>query len=192
MSLNELKETALIKRCKNGDTLAFRDLINAYKDVSLNLAYSVLKDESIAEDVVQTSFIKVYQKINTFQETAKFSTWLYRIVINTSYNALKQQKKYLKINELPELSNIETNEKANDIILKQDDQKKYILLAMNAIKADEALVLKLFYLYEYTIIEIQEITGFSKAKIKVDLHRGRLNMESKLKKLLGNEVKYLL
>lgn len=192
MSLNKSQETILINRCKNGDTLAFRDLINAYKNVSLNLACSVVKNEMLAEDVVQTAFIKVYQKLYTFQEASKFSTWLYRIVINTAYNVLKQQKEYLKINELPQLANIETNEKTSDTVLKQEDQKKYILLAMNAIKADEALVLKLFYLYEHSVIEIHEITGFSKAKIKVDLHRGRSHMESKLKKLLGNEIKHLL
>ena len=191
MNCNKIRDIELINRSQDGDTLAFRDLINFYKNVSLTLACSVVKNELLAEDVVQTAFIKVYQKLHTFKQDSKFSTWLYRIVINTAYNILKQQKRHLEIDKIPNCS-IATDEKTGIVSLKEEDQKKYIQTALNAIKADEALVLRLFYLYEHSIFEIQEITGFSKSKIKVDLHRGRMNMEFQLQKLLGNEIKHLL
>lgn len=191
MNQGETKDIRLINRSKAGDTLAFRDLVNAYKDVSLTLAYSVLKDKSLAEDAVQTAFIKVYQKLHTFKQTSKFSTWLYRIVINTSYNLLKQQKYHSEIDDVVEYA-VKTDSKLETIGLNEQDQKKYIHLALNKIKADEALVLRLFYLYEHSIVEIKEITRFSTSKIKVDLHRGRKNLEIQLKKLLGIEIMHLL
>ena len=191
MSRNEALDIKLVHRSKAGDTLAFRDLVNAHKDVSLTLACSVLKDTTLAEDAVQTAFIKVFEKLNTFRQDSKFSTWLYRIVINTAYNLLKQQKNHAQMDVLSSFA-IETDGKSEIKPLKEQDQKKYIDLALNSIKSDEALILRLFYLYEHTIIEIKEITGFSKSKIKVDLHRGRKNMELKLQKMLGNEITQLL
>ncbi|ADF53611.1 MAG: RNA polymerase sigma factor [Zunongwangia sp.] len=191
MSRNEAFDIELINRIKAGDTLAFKDLVNAYKDVSLTLACSVLKDNDLAQDAVQTAFIKVYEKLNAFRQDSKFSTWLYRIVINTAYNLLKKQKNHQQIDVLSNLS-VETDGKSETKALTEQEQKKFINLALNRIKADEALILRLFYLYEHTILEIREITGFSKSKIKVDLHRGRKNMELKLQKMLGNEIRQLL
>ena len=191
MSRNEAIDIKLVNRSKAGDTSAFRDLVNAYKDVSLTLACSVLKDTNLAEDAVQTAFIKVFEKLNTFRQDSKFSTWLYRIVIHTAYNLLKQQKNHVQMDVLAG-SAIEANGKTDTKALTEQDQKKYIHLALNKIKPDEALILRLFYLYEHTIVEIQEVTGFSKSKIKVDLHRGRKNMELQLQKLLGNEITQLL
>ena len=191
MNRNDALDIELVNRSKAGDTLAFRDLVNVYKDVSLTLACSILKDNILAEDAVQTAFIKVFEKLKTFKQDSKFSTWLYRIVINTAYNLLKQQKNHKQIDILSD-SIFECEEKSGAKILAEFEQKKYIDLALNRIKSDEALILRLFYLYEHTILEIKEITGFSKSKIKVDLHRGRKNMEQQLQKMLGNEIIQLL
>lgn len=168
---------------------AFRELVDAHKDASLTLACSILKDPMIAEDAVQATFIKVHQKLHTFGQKSKFSTWLYRIVINTSYNVLKQHKKFVDLDDVGEVQEVADLGNGNS---KEQDQQKYIHLALDALKPDEALVLRLFYLYEHKITEIQEITGFGKSKVKVALHRGRNNMEQELKKLLGNEIHELL
>jgi RNA polymerase sigma-70 factor (ECF subfamily) len=72
------------------------------------------------------------------------------------------------------------------------DQKKYINLALEKLRPDESLLLRLFYLSELHIKEIEKITGFKTSKIKVDLHRGRENLHFQLKQLLGNDIKYLL
>ena len=59
-------DAALIESVKKGDTQAFRQLVNKYKDVSLSLACSILKDKEKAEDVLQNAFMKVFQKANSF------------------------------------------------------------------------------------------------------------------------------
>jgi RNA polymerase sigma factor (sigma-70 family) len=86
----------LIERVKQGDTMAFRQLVEKYKDVSLTLACSVLKDKAKAEDVLQDAFMKVFHKAHNFKHQSAFSSWLYRIVINTCYNQLKQAKWAIK------------------------------------------------------------------------------------------------
>jgi RNA polymerase sigma-70 factor (ECF subfamily) len=188
---NKEIDIALIESVKKGDTQAFRQLVDKYKDVSLSLACSILKDKAKAEDVLQDTFMKVFHKANSFKRQSTFSSWLYRIVVNTSYNELKRNKSYLELDEVSRNESL-TNEKTAIQYLKEEDQKKYVILALNKLKPDEALVLRLFYLCDFSLKEIEDITRFSKSKIKVDLHRGRKNMELVLTDLLGNQLNDLL
>ncbi|WP_299217277.1 RNA polymerase sigma factor [uncultured Aquimarina sp.] len=188
---NSLKhrDYELIRKIGDGDTSAFRQLVYLYKDVSLSLAVSIIKNPVIAEDVLQDVFIKVYHKLHTFQYKASFSTWLYRIVINTCYNELKKKKDTTDIQDIRDTLNLPSVDRDN---MNEADQKKYINLALQQLRADEALLLRLFYLCEYKIKEIEEITGFKPSKIKVDLHRGRENIHFHLKQLLGDDLNNLL
>jgi RNA polymerase sigma factor (sigma-70 family) len=191
-SSNDL-DVSLISRIKEGDTAAFKILVEKYKDVSLSLANSIIKDETKAEDILQDVFIKVFDEIYRFKFKSSFSTWLYRIVVNMSYNALRKEKEKTKINiydnEYDEI--IDTENTGIDNV-NETDQKKYIVLAIERLRPDEALVLRLFYLCELSIAEIQEITNFKPTKIKVDLHRGRANLYFHLKQILGDEINHLL
>ncbi|MEM6719748.1 MAG: RNA polymerase sigma factor [Bacteroidota bacterium] len=170
---------------------AFRQLVERHKDVSLSLACSIVKDTDKAEDILQEAFIKVYKKIDTFQFNAAFTTWLYRIVINTSYNAVKKDKNRHAFSKEAE-EKLQTLEDIPIDRLKEKDQKKYINLALEKIRPDEALVLRLFYLCELKISEIAKSTGFSTSKIKVDLSRGRSNLSFQLRQILGTEIDNLL
>lgn len=183
------KDYELIRKAIEGDTIAFRQLVYSYKDVSLSLAISIIKDPVIAEDVLQDAFVKVYHKLHTFSFKSAFATWLYRIVINTCYNELKKKKNYISIDSTLEAYKLpsEMNTTLNDT-----DQKKYIQLALQQLKTEESLILRLFYLCELSIKEIETITGFTNSKIKVLLHRGRKNIHFQLQQLLGDDLKYLL
>lgn len=179
----------IINRIKEGDTTAFRQLVEKHKDVSLSLIFSIVKDETVAEDILQDVFIKVFEKIHTFKFKSQFSTWLYRIAVNISYNELKKIKRTSSVTTIlntPEA--LVTKEE----FLKEENQKKYINLALKELNIDEALVLRLFYLSEMSIKEIVKITAFSTSKVKVNLHRGRSNLDFQLRKLLGDELNDIL
>lgn len=182
-------DTLLINRIKEGDTIAFRILVDKYKDVSLSLACSILKDEDKAADALQNAFIKVFKKIDTFNFKAAFPTWLYRIVVNTSYNELKKNRNHTILSQV----SLQDSDSDNALdILKTENQKKFIQIALNRLRLDEALILRLFYLCDLKIKEIETITGFKSSKIKVDLHRGRNNLNHELTKILGKEINDLL
>lgn len=181
------RDFELISKINKGDTAAFRELIFIYKDVSLSLAFSILKNKVLAEDILQDVFVKVYEKLNTFKFKSSFKTWLYRIVVNTCYNEIKKAKN----NTIPldDNLNISVLDRSR---LSETEQRKYINFALEKLRPDESLVLRLHYLCELSIKEIEEITGFKSSKIKVDLHRGRDNMHFQLKQLLGDDLKHLL
>jgi len=166
------KDSELIHKIQDGDTNAFRTLVDLYKDKSLSLALSIVKNRSLAEDILQDSFIKVYRNIKRFKFKSKFSTWLYKIIVNTSYNELKRQKRNISIEESDFVTNLSIKQKEN-LALRLEDQKKYIQKAMEQLKTDEALVLRLFYLCEMSLKEITAI-------------------KHQLEQLLGEEINHLL
>lgn len=191
MTKNNDIDAKLIDRVKEGDDGAFVQLVDKYKDLSLSLAHSIMKDRDKAEDVLQDAFIKVYEKAGSFKHQSAFSSWLYRIVVNTAYNALKKEQKYSEMDSLT-LKEDKIQEASGKDVFKEEEQKKYIVLALEKLRPDEAVVLRLYYLCGHSAKEIEEVTGFGASKIKVDLHRGRTNMEEALHDLLGTQVKDLL
>lgn len=163
-----------INKVSDGDQEAFRYLLKKYKDMAYSVAISVVKDEFIAQEVVQDAFLKAYHGIKKFNRTSKFSTWLYRIVVNEALVRLnKLKKEIISFNEdyepdLPDESIL--------LKLKQEEQSYLINEALKLLQSKESLALRLFYLQEESIKEVCEITGWSEANTKVILHRARKNM----------------
>jgi len=164
-----------IRKVLQGDTDAFRWIIKNHKDMAYSLAMSVVKDEYIAREVLQTSFVKAYTKLDTFLGRSKFSTWFFRIVIHESFKALKKRSQgIVEYGELPVHAVSETE----DVTLKleQEDLSESVHEALKRLSPKESLALRLFYLDENSIEEISEITGWTGSNIKVLLHRARKNM----------------
>jgi len=76
------EEREWVRRCRQGDEAAFRDLMRRYRGRALFLASQILRDRTEAEDVVQEAFLRVFRSIGKFREEASFYSWLYRIVVN--------------------------------------------------------------------------------------------------------------
>ncbi len=183
----------ILDKIREGDTSAFREIVEKYKDVSFSLACSILKNEHEAEDALQDSFIKVYRNIKNFRQESSFSTWLYRIVVNTCLTMARKSKKmdYHNDNDYPEHDfSFDHNTGFDNLVV--SERKRIVNLAFERMKPDEALLLRLYYLAELDIKEIKEISGFSESNIKVILHRGRKNLLKDLQKIIGKDLKKAL
>jgi RNA polymerase sigma factor (sigma-70 family) len=168
-----------IQNVLKGDTDAFRFLIRKYKDIGYSLAISVVKDEFTAQDVLQASFVIAFSKLSTFKGKAKFSTWLYRIIINEAFTYLKKEKKRIVIyDQTPVNKSSQIDDNGSNI--DTEDQRYIINEALKLLSENESLALRLFYLGENSLEEIAEITGWSNSNIKVILHRARINMRQLL------------
>jgi len=80
----------LIVKAKAGNSLAFGKLVEKYRDQILNLAYDFSGDYNQAKDIAQEVFLKVFVSISSFEGKSKFSTWLYRVAVNTSLDEIKK------------------------------------------------------------------------------------------------------
>lgn len=185
-------DSLYLRQVLAGDTSKFSYFITQYKDMAFSIAFRILSNREDAEEVVQDSFMKAFKSLSSFRQESKFSTWLYRIVVNT---ALKRRGKDnpevdVDISNLPAETPdyIETAYSA----LAHDDQKKVINRAMEKLGMEDRLLLTLFYLNENTIEEINEITGISNENIKMKLHRARKKMYVILEKDLKIKLNTLI
>jgi RNA polymerase sigma-70 factor (ECF subfamily) len=182
-------EIDIIRRILHGEVDAFRYFIDAYKDMAFSLVMGMIKDESIAEDVVQTAFIKAFKNLKQFKKRSKFSTWFYTIVVNEARIQLRKNKN--NVVSLEEYHFKETElyvENPALLNLHKSDQKRIINTVLSKLSAVENLLMRLYYQNENSIEEIQKITGFTASKIKTGLHRARRNFNRKLTKEFKGEM----
>ena len=166
----------LIEKCKNNDSLAQMQLYDQYCKAMFNTAYNFVKDDDIAQDVMQEAFIKAFKKIETFSGEATFGAWLKRIVVNQSLDWIKKQK-------------IQTVELNDNIVYMADEEPLEVdaEIKLSAIyKCIEELpqkcknVVKLYLLEGYDHQEVAQILEISEVASRSQLSRGK----SKLKELL--------
>jgi RNA polymerase sigma-70 factor (ECF subfamily) len=82
-------ERSLLRRLRDRDERAFRELIASHRDRVYNITFRMLGNRAEAEDVAQEVFITVFKTIESFREESKFSTWLYRVAVNHCKNRIK-------------------------------------------------------------------------------------------------------
>lgn len=182
------KEQIIIAQVAAGNTQAFAALVDAYKDMAVLLAYNILLNREDAEEVAQDAFVKAYTSLHTFKGDARFSTWLYRIVVNTALNKRRLKKHYaMEITEAlsDELPSDITTIPAAQITA---EHRKYIQSALQSLQLNERLCISLYYLHELSVGEIRSMTDISAPNIKVLLHRGRKKLYTALRRQLKTEI----
>jgi len=85
-------DLTVVHATRRGDVSAFEKLVRKYDRKLLRIAHNVMHNREDAEDAVQEAFLKAYKKLGQFQESAKFSTWLIRIVLNESLMKLRKRR----------------------------------------------------------------------------------------------------
>jgi RNA polymerase sigma-70 factor, ECF subfamily len=92
-------DMALVEASMSGDIAAFEELVRRYDRKLLRIALQVTHNREDAQEAVQETFLKAYQKLNQFRGNSKFSTWLIRIALNEALMTLRRQRRYSR--ELP-------------------------------------------------------------------------------------------
>ncbi|PWH86602.1 RNA polymerase sigma factor [Brumimicrobium oceani] len=177
-----MTEKQLIKQILKGDSSSFGILVDQYQGMALTIAFRILGNKQEAEDVVQNAFVKAYFNLNTYRLNSKFSTWFYRIVYNTGITAINKVK-----SRSEEGFNENTSEDLQKIIAEagqldeQENQKNRVNKAIEQLPRNEAVVISLYYLEEYSVTEISEIMSLTKSNVKIILFRARKKLHDILK-----------
>src|SRR4051794_36167857 len=94
MSAETEPDAALMLRVKQGDSGAFTELVDKYKQPVMNLVFRMLRDATEAEDVAQNVFVQVHKSAHRYEVSAKFSTWLFTIARNLSLNEIRRRSRH--------------------------------------------------------------------------------------------------
>src|SRR5690554_3116714 len=179
-----------IRQVLDGDVSKYGHVIDLYKDMAYSIAFRILNNNEDAEEAVQDSFLRAYNALSSFKAESKFSTWLYKIVVNTSINRSKGRRQVVNDINIDDLSENLLAADVEPVLKKLDQQDRINLinLAMDKLMMEDRLLLTLYYLNENSIAEIAEITSIPGENIKMKIHRARKKMFVVLNGVLKNEV----
>jgi len=189
--MNLAEEEQYIKRMQKGENHAFEVIVKHYQNRLYSIVFNWVKNPDDALELTQDIFVKVYQKSEMFKFESKFITWLYSIAYNTTMSFLRKKKIHWTQIEGEDFIDEHVSTDAA-LLLKDDERKKYIKLALSKMGEQQKLLIQLFYIEELTVKEIIEITGFKSSSVKTGLLRARQNLLKHLELLLKQEVNSLL
>jgi RNA polymerase sigma-70 factor (ECF subfamily) len=179
-----------IDKILNGEVNAYSFLIDKYKDMVYTIANKILRNREDAEEVAQDTFMKAYQKLDTFKGDSRFSTWLYSIVYRTAIS--KVRKKEVSTSAIDNYVIVNHSTDQDPYTLKEEEQRYYVNKIINLLPETDAALITLYYLNENSVEEISEITGLSNSNIKVKLFRIRKKLYAELSVLLKEEIRSIV
>jgi RNA polymerase sigma-70 factor (ECF subfamily) len=177
-------EHSRIERILAGEQHLYAEMVDKYKSYAYTIAQKILQNRPEAEEATQDAFIKAFHHLAGFNRESKFSTWLYRIVFNTAISYKRKRRQQF---QSIENTFIEYRGDAEGM-LEKTDRKKYLNLAMEKLNEADRTALTLFYLQEFSLEEIAEITGMQANTAKVRIHRARQRLADELKNILNQEA----
>ena len=178
----QITDEDLILRFQSGDENAYVELVNRYKDKLTNFVFYLLKDEEHSEDIVQDTFIRLYEKKHYYKEIAKFSTWIYTIARNLANTELRKKSR-TKIMYLSQMSNHKKDYdlKSSDPELNTNIENEFLM------KEIHAAIDKLPENYKSVVIlrdiqglgyeQISNIVGVPLGTVKSRINRARLQLQ---------------
>ena len=193
--MNEI-ENILIKKAIEGDIESFEKLIKKYQLYAYNISLKIMGNEEDAKDVAQESLIKVYKHLKSYKSDSLFSTWLYRIVVNTCKDELRKRKDIISIDEKLEMENseIQLNIESTTYnpVLEYEKKavKENLKKALDKLPSQNKSVLILRDIYGYSYDEICQIEGTPIGTVKSRINRGRILLRNILIKELNSELNF--
>ena len=170
----------LVARCRRGDEEAFRMIFERYAGSINGFIYSMHGERDLAEELTQETFVRAYQKIGTIRDASKLSTWLFGIAKNVAREALSvrlsKARTHVTIGDSAVSEMSDNNPSPSEGLLNKE-LHRVMLEALNQLDDDKRQVFTLKAFHHLRYDDIAEITGFSLAKVKSDLHRARGEMQ---------------
>ncbi|MFH1212571.1 MAG: sigma-70 family RNA polymerase sigma factor [Candidatus Neomarinimicrobiota bacterium] len=186
----QFSDEELISRFQSGDEGAFEEIVNRYADRLMNFAYRFVLDREEAEDIVQDTFLKVYQNRHAYKEIAKFSTWIYTITGNLAKTILRKRrnrKMFYFSRAVPEDHDKEiefpSTERLPDSKLEGKIEEQMIQRAIVKLPEHFRTVIILRDIQDLSYEEISNIIDAPLGTVKSRINRARLRLQDELKHL---------
>jgi RNA polymerase sigma-70 factor (ECF subfamily) len=181
MSFTEIAP-GVIARARSGDQEAFHVIFNRYGRPVLSFINNLVHNSDLAEDLAQETFVRAHKNLGGLRDEIKISTWLFGIARNVVRESVRQARrndKKVGLDE-PESLRIESKGVLPEGAMLNRELTDTIQNALLELDEDKRLVFSLKIFHEKSYEEISEITGFTIAKLKTDLHRARVEMRKRL------------
>jgi RNA polymerase sigma-70 factor (ECF subfamily) len=178
-SVNKNEDEYLIINAANGDRYSFEEIIKRYQKKVINLIYSFVNDTNEVEDIAQEIFLKIWKYAHDFKGQSKFSTWLYRIAVNSCLNYKKQKKvesESVEKNENMLGINVNGNSISPEALIEKRELEVIIKEAIEKLPHRQRMALILSRFEGYSYKKIAEIMEVSLSSVETLLYRAKTNL----------------
>lgn len=175
----------LVQRAQQGDEEAFGTLILASEKLIYNIALRMMNNPEDAKDISQDVFIKAFKNIAKFDGKSSFSTWIYRIAVNTCIDEIRKRKgkdtlsmdKEIEGEENSFANQLESNEPTPEVQFLDKEKSIAIQNAINKLSLEHKTMITLRDLQGLSYTEISEAVGISIGTVKSRITRARKNLK---------------
>ena len=183
-------EEALVKDFQAGNLDAYDKIVELYQKRIYALSFNLMRNQMDAQDVAQEVLLTLFKKIHTFQGKSAFSSWVYRITLNSSYMKLRIKKKEPKISIdelLPSFNStgfqqekIQDWSENTESLLFTNETREIINKAVGLLPEKEKVVFLLRDVEGLSTEKVSEVLDLTIPAVKSRLHRARLFLRKKL------------
>ena len=146
------EDLALIQDVLAGNTGAFEAILDKYEKPIYNVAYRIVKNRDDAMDVTQTTFVKVYERLDTYNPAHKLFSWLCKIAVNESLTRISSRKREVDINGNDPVETETPEDRAAT-----SERSRQLEEALKELNVDYRIVVVLKYVVDLSYGEIGEI-----------------------------------
>lgn len=174
-----ISETELIERCKRNDREAVRLLLVIHGDLIAQVAARMSYNKQLREDIFQEVVKQVILRICSFKGKSRFSTWLYRVAVNTALKLLKKEKQCCAETMPDEIAGDNDNIYAG---YEQNEIRKHVLNTVASLASRQKECVSLYYFAEMSVAQIAETLNVNENAVKTALFKARKNITNHLHK----------
>jgi len=176
-----VNERILIERVRAGDERAERELYESHVDRVYRLAFRLAGDDELARDFTQETFIRAFERLDTFRGEAAFSTWLHTITTSVALNGLRKVKRF----RTREADLEEADDMPGRARQAEPDLKLKLARAIDALPERSRMVFVMHDVEGFTHEEIAESLGMQTGTSKAQLSRARARLRESLAEFAG-------
>lgn len=160
-------DRAAVRRCLDGDTAAFEELVRRYQRPLFNVAVRLLGRHDDAADATQNAFVKAYRHLDTFDATQRFFSWMYRILRNECLNLIRGQRNWEPLSDdLPGMA-------APSEHLEDAERQRAVQRAVTSLAYEHREVIALRHFAGLSYEEIAATLGIPAKTVKSRLYSAR-------------------
>jgi RNA polymerase sigma-70 factor (ECF subfamily) len=174
-----LEDRELVERCLAGEPEAFHGLVERYQEPVYRVVRRYLRNREDALEVVQETFAKAWQKLDTFDLGRKFSTWVMTVASNGARDLLRRKMRRPEVLSDESLRSVPGGASPLGEAARHEDAER-LRAAVEALDDDKRIAVTLRYFEGMNLKEIAEITGTEAGTLKVRLFRARKELMEKL------------
>jgi len=187
----ELDDHSLLAATREGDELAFQEIVKRYRNAITNFIYRMLNDYDRATDLAQETFVRIYMNVERYQATYSFSTYIYRIASNLAISEIRQRKRRRLIpiptffsdkeNEEFDVDLPDTQQITAEQSLIDDERRDAVSRAIASLPEKYRTVVVLRDIEGQSYEEISAVLKLSDGTVKSRINRARGLLKDKLK-----------